>query len=125
MLRELVRQAETMIQAGVSRTTRTCSTPSCGCHTDPRRRHGPHTYLTFRDAAGRSTSLYVAPEHADEALEAKAAWDRFWDTAVALAAANREALRGRWQQARRPTRDARWSVAGTSSGRSTRGSIGR
>jgi hypothetical protein len=86
-----------MIQAGLSRTTRTCSSPGCGCHTDPSRRHGPHTYLTFRDAAGKSTSLYVAPEHEAEARASKAAWDRFWDVAVAVAALNRETLRQRWQ----------------------------
>lgn len=101
LIRDLVHQAETMIQAGVSRTTRTCSTPSCGCHEDPRRRHGPHTYLTFRDAAGKSTSLYVAPEHAAEAQAAKAAWERFWAVAVEVAALNRERLRRRWQGDRR------------------------
>jgi hypothetical protein len=58
-------------------------------------------YLTFRATAGKSTSLYVAPEHAAEALEAKAAWDRFWGAAVALAAGNREGLQRRWQGARR------------------------
>ncbi len=97
LLRALLREAETMIQAGLSRTTRTCSTPSCGCHTNPSRRHGPHTYLTFRDAAGKSASLYVAPEHAPEALDAKAAWERFWAVAVELAGMNREGLRRRWQ----------------------------
>lgn len=85
-----------MIQAGLSRTTRTCSSPGCGCHTDPKRRHGPHTYLTFRDAAGKSRSLYVAPDHEAEALAAKAAWDRFWAAAVELAGTNREVLRQRW-----------------------------
>ena len=94
--RALLEAAETMIQAGVSRTTRTCSSPGCGCHTEPSRRHGPHTYLTFRDAAGKSRSLYVTPDHVAEALAAKAAWDRFWEAAVELAAANREALRRRW-----------------------------
>jgi len=101
LLRDLVRHAETMIQAGVSRTTRTCSTASCGCHVDPSRRHGPHTYLTFRAATGKNTSVYVAPEHVDEALDAKAAWDRFWETAVAVAAGNREGLRRQWQGRRR------------------------
>lgn len=97
LLRALLHAAETMVQAGLSHTTRTCSSPGCGCHTDPSRRHGPHTYLTFRDAAGKSSSLYAAPDHVAEALEAKAAWDRFWDAAVELAVANREELRRRWQ----------------------------
>ena len=96
--RTLVEAAETMVQAGLSRTTRTCSSPGCGCHTDPRRRHGPHTYLTFRDAAGKSSSLYVAPEYEAEARHAKAAWDRFWATAVALASLNRLTLQQRWQR---------------------------
>ncbi len=91
-----------MIQAGLSRTTRTCSSPGCGCHTDPSRRHGPHAYLTFRDAAGKSRSLYVAPEHEGEALAAKAAWDRFWAAAVALAGLNREILQQRWQRTPKP-----------------------
>ncbi len=94
--RTLLLAAETMIQAGLSRTTRTCSSPGCGCHTDPSRRHGPHAYLTFRDAAGKSRSLYVPSEHEGEALAAKAAWDRFWAAAVELAGTNREALRQRW-----------------------------
>jgi hypothetical protein len=94
--RTLLQATDSMIQAGLSRTTRTCSSPGCGCHTDPNRRHGPHTYLTFRDAAGKSSSLYVAPEHVAETLAAKAAWDRFWVAAVELAARNREALRRRW-----------------------------
>jgi len=97
LLRELLHAAETMVQAGLSRTTRTCSSPGCGCHADPSRRHGPHTYLTFRDAAGKSSSLYVAPEHVAEAMEAKAAWERFWAAAVELATGNREELRRRWQ----------------------------
>jgi hypothetical protein len=101
LLRELLHAAETMVQAGLSRTTRTCSSPGCGCHTDPRRRHGPHTYLTFRDAVGKSSSLYVAPERAAEALAAKAAWERFWAVAVELAALNREGLRRRWQGTRK------------------------
>ncbi len=97
LLRAVLHAAETMVQAGLSHTTRTCSSPGCGCHTDPSRRHGPHTYLTFRDAAGKNTSLYVAPAHAAEALAAKAAWERFWTVAVELAGMNREGLRRRWQ----------------------------
>jgi len=91
-----------MIQAGLSRTTRTCSSPGCGCRTDPSRRHGPHAYLTFRDAAGKSRSLYVPPAHEGEARDAKAAWDRFWATAVALAGLNRERLQQRWQRTPQP-----------------------
>ncbi len=101
LIRTLVKDAETMVQAGMSRTTRTCGKRSCACHADASRRHGPNTYLTFRNAEGRSSGMYVAPEHIDEAAEAKKAWDRFWETAKALAAINREELKQRWQAPRK------------------------
>jgi hypothetical protein len=47
--------------------------------------------------------LYVPPEHLEEALEAKHAWDEFWEAATTLAAINREELKGRWQKARKAT----------------------
>jgi hypothetical protein len=99
LIRALVKNAETMIQAGMSRTTRTCGKHSCACHADASRRHGPNTYLTFRNAEGRSSGLYVSPEHLEEATEAKQAWNEFWSTATALAAINREELKVRWQAA--------------------------
>lgn len=99
LIRELAAQAEIMIQAGMSSTTRTCGKPSCACHADPSRRHGPHIYLTFRNADGKSRGLYVSPEHLEEATSAKKAWDRFWETAAALAVINREDLKQRWQSA--------------------------
>jgi Family of unknown function (DUF6788) len=101
LISALVRNAEGMIQAGLSKTTRTCGTPSCSCHVDPSRRHGPHAYLTFRSPQEKSSSLYVPPEHLEEALEAKHAWDKFWEAATALAAINREELKQRWQRARK------------------------
>ena len=98
LIRSLVQNAERMIQAGISQTTRTCGTLSCACHADASRRHGPHTYLTFRSGKGKSSSLYVAPEHTQEAIEGKQAWDEFWETATALAAINRDQLKKRWQR---------------------------
>ena len=95
----LVKNAQTMIQAGMSQTTRTCGRCSCACHVDANRRHGPNTYLTFRNAEGRSSGLYVSPGHLEEAVEAKKAWDEFWEGATALAVINREELKRRWQAA--------------------------
>ena len=99
LIHELAEQAATMIQAGMSSTTRTCGKASCACRRDPDRRHGPNIYLTFRTADGKSSGLYVSPEHLEEATEAKKAWDRFWETAKALAAINREEMKQRWQAA--------------------------
>lgn len=99
LLRVLMNNAEIMIQAGMSSTTRTCGKRSCACHVDASRRHGPNTYLTFRNVEGKSSGLYVAPEHLEEAVEAKRAWEDFWGAATALAVINREELKRRWQGA--------------------------
>jgi hypothetical protein len=99
LIRTLVRNAEIMIQAGMSQSTRTCGKASCPCHSDPSRRHGPHTYLTFRNEEDRSSGLYVSPQHLDEAVKAKQAWDDFWKTATVLATVNREEMKRRWQAA--------------------------
>ena len=99
LIRNLVENAEIMIQAGMSQGTRTCGKASCGCHSDPNRRHGPHTYLTFRNAEDKSSGMYVSPENLEEAMTAKQAWDDFWRTATNLAIINREEMKHRWQAA--------------------------
>jgi len=99
LIRTLMKNAEIMIQVGISQSTRTCGKASCACHSDPSRRHGPHTYLTFRNAEDRSSGLYVSPEHFEEAVKAKQAWDDFWKTATNLATFNREEMKRRWQAA--------------------------
>lgn len=97
LIRTLLKKAVTMIQAGLSQTRRTCGTPSCGCHEDPSRRHGPHAYLTFRSRQGKSSSLYVSPEHLPEAEKGRKAWEEFWEAATALAALNRQEMKERWR----------------------------
>ncbi len=92
LLQQLLAAATTMVQGGLSETTRRCGQPQCACQRDPARRHGPHLYLTFR-SEGKSRSLYVPAEHADTARQAHAAWARFWELSCQLAALNREQLR--------------------------------
>jgi hypothetical protein len=69
-----------------------CGTPSCGCHQDPSRRHGPHLYLKFRDANRRATSLYIPRSHEQEVREAVAAWSRMWEVMLELSHHHRQAL---------------------------------
>ena len=108
-LRKLLAAAESMVQGGLSQTTRRCGNPGCICYRDVTQRHGPHLYLTYRSEA-KSRSLYVPAEHAAEAYQAQAAWKEFAEIAAALAAANRESLRQQWtsakdKAARRKTHD--------------------
>lgn len=110
LIRALLRATRSMVQGGLSETSRRCGKPTCPCAADPAFRHGPHLYLTYRDE-GASRSLYVPPEEATIARAAHQAWATFWETGCAIAALNREALRQRWQRTpsvagrRRPRRD--------------------
>ncbi len=99
LLEQLLAAAATMVQGGLSETTRRCGQPHCACQRDPARRHGPHLYLTFR-SEGKSRSLYVPAQQADSARQAHAAWARFWELSCELAALNRQQLRRRIQAAK-------------------------
>ena len=95
LLKELQRTAQTMVQGGLSSTTRTCGKAACPCHTDAARRHGPNLYFTWRTGT-KYHALYVPPEHAAEAQAAHDAWARFWAIGREFAALNREQLKKRW-----------------------------
>jgi len=96
LLRRLLQVTETMVQGGLSKTTRRCGNSNCACHSDPKRLHGPHLYITYR-AEGKSRSLYVPPEHAEAARQAQQAWAEYWDIGCSLAELNRDRLRRQWQ----------------------------
>ena len=104
LLQRLLQATETMVQGGLSETSRRCGNPNCICQRDPERLHGPHLYITYR-LDGKSRSLYVPPEHAKTARRAQQAWAAFWKIGCSLAALNREQLRRQWQQ-KRKTRTA-------------------
>jgi len=98
LLRRLTRLAATMVQGGLSATTRTCGNPTCHCHQGER--HGPHLYLTFRTPEGRSSALYIPRTGEAEVRRAVQAWAAFWETGVALSHLNRQALRRRLRMRR-------------------------
>lgn len=99
--RALLAAIKTMVQGGLSETSRRCGKPTCPCAREVTARHGPHLYLTYRDK-GASRSLYVPPEHAAVARAAREAWATFWTVGCELASVNREHLRRQWQRATRP-----------------------
>ena len=103
LIRRLLQAAETMVQGGLSETSRRCGNLNCVCARDPKRLHGPHLYITYREG-GRSRSLYVPPEHAETARQAQRAWAAFWEIGCALSALNRNRLRKQWQQEKQQLR---------------------
>jgi hypothetical protein len=103
----LLRLAALAVQGGLSETTRTCGNPSCACHHDPNRRHGPHLYLTFRTREGRSSALYVSCENEPRVRKAVEAWAELWETIVEISHRNREALGGSMRRRRSRSRGSR------------------
>lgn len=95
LLARLQQLAAQAVQGTLAEVRLRCGTPSCGCHRDPDRRHGPHLYLKFRDPNGHATGLYVSRSHWPEARRAVRAWSQAWETLVALGHLNRQALRER------------------------------
>jgi hypothetical protein len=104
LLTQLDLATQTMVQGGLSSTTRTCGKPACPCHQDPARRHGPNLYFTWR-SNGKPHALYVPPEHAEQAEAARAAWARYWEIGIQLAALNREQMKRRWAGAKAKARN--------------------
>jgi hypothetical protein len=105
LLSALLRLAPSIVQGGLSSSTRTCGKPQCPCHSDPSRRHGPSLYFTWRDE-GKSHALYIPPEHAAEARAAQAAWSHFQELSRQIAALNREQMRRRWLRSKRAGKTA-------------------
>ena len=105
LVRALLAATKSMVQGGLSETSRRCGKATCPCDHDPTYRHGPHLYLTYRENE-TSRSVYVPPEHAAAARAAHKAWASFWTIGCALAAVNREQLRRHWQR-KPPTRAPR------------------
>ena len=97
LMRALLAATRSMVQGGLSETSRRCGRATCACHDDPTYRHGPHLYLTYREN-GEGRSLYVPPEHAGVARAAHDAWASFWTIGCAIAALNREELRRQWRR---------------------------
>jgi Family of unknown function (DUF6788) len=90
-IEELEQAAQSMVQGSLSEITRQCGDPSCGCAHDPAKRHGPHLYLKFT-AEGKTYSVYVPAQLAPVIKSAHAAWLRFQELGLKLAAANRARL---------------------------------
>ena len=103
LIQRLLQATETMVQGGLSETSRRCGNPNCICARDPKRLHGPHLSITYRED-GKSRSLYVPPEHTEIARQAQQSWAAFWEIGCSLAELNRDRLRKQWQQAKQPVK---------------------
>ena len=109
LIARLLKATQSMVQGGLSETSRRCGNPNCICHRDPARLHGPNLYITYR-VDGKGRSLYVPPDHAPSARKAQQAWSSFWETGCAIAALNRDQLQKQFQRDRRARKTSARSV---------------
>lgn len=94
LLERVGRLAKVAVQGTLVEVRVRCGVKSCRCHRAKKYRHGPHTYLKFRNPQGRSTGLYVAPARRAQARRAVAAWKKLREALVRVSDRNRETLRG-------------------------------
>jgi len=96
LIEQLLRATETMVQGGLSETSRRCGNPGCACYRAPQHLHGPHLYITYRED-GKS-ALYTFRRSMPKPPPGTASLGRLLEDWVFLAALNREQLRQQWQQ---------------------------
>jgi hypothetical protein len=91
LLKELAAIAPTVLFGSLSTTYRTCGKPSCACHEDESKRHGPYTHVSYRE--GGKTRSYNVPADQNERVQAGiAAWARLQQIAHEFAEHNRREL---------------------------------
>lgn len=88
--------ASHLLIGSASETYRTCGNPGCRCHsTGPK--HGPHMYVNYKGADGRSTGYYVPKAMQEQVRAGLEAWREFQAVAKRVAKLNEEIM-----QANRP-----------------------
>jgi hypothetical protein len=52
-----------VLRGSIAQRRTRCGKPSCRCHADPSRRHGPY-FIWTRKVAGKTVTVQLRPEHA-------------------------------------------------------------
>jgi hypothetical protein len=101
--------AKRAIFGTISETYRTCGSPGCRCHGEGPK-HGPHMYVSFRGAEGKTTGFYVPEAAHTQIREGVMAWQELQQRLRVLAEDTRErTLATARSRAPRPTRKRRAS----------------
>lgn len=106
-LRRLARLAEVAVPGTLVESWLRCGKPSCACHRDPERLHGPHLYLKYTPRGGRSTGIYVPRSHEKEARRGVEAWAELREVVRELGEGNREELHRRIRERKDPGKGRR------------------
>lgn len=91
LLRKITELARKAIYGALSETFRTCGNPNCRCHHGGPK-HGPHLYISYRGAAGKTTGYYVPKTAERQIREGVEAWSQIQAHLHTLAALNKERI---------------------------------
>ena len=100
LMREIEDLVPKALLGTLSETYRRCGNPNCRCHRGGPK-HGPHLYVSYRGAAGKTTGYYVP--HAAHATVRSGikAWGRIQECLRELVFSNEERLIASRSAARR------------------------
>jgi hypothetical protein len=88
LLAEIEHLARQAIHGTLSESYRTCGNPGCRCHHGGPK-HGPHVYISYRGASGKTTCYYV-PKAAEASIRRGVqAWASLQERMHQLAALNK------------------------------------
>lgn len=90
-IRRLLELAPQMLFGSSSQTYRTCGNARCRCHRSGPK-HGPHRYVNYKGADGRTTGYYVPPALQERVQQGLAAWREFYAVSKAIAEINRQIM---------------------------------
>ena len=89
LLAEIEHLAREAVHGTLSESYRTCGNPGCRCHHEGPK-HGPHLYVSYRGAAGKTTGYYVPKAAQAQIRRGVQAWADLQESLHKLAALNKE-----------------------------------
>jgi len=89
LLGDIAKLAQHAVFGTISETYRTCGNPGCRCHgSGPK--HGPHMYISYRSAEGKTAGYYVPAAAQVEVRSGVQAWQDIQQRLRDLAEENRK-----------------------------------
>lgn len=99
LLAKLEGLAGVAIVGTVSETYRTCGNSGCRCHAKGPK-HGPHMYVSYKGAGGKTTGYYVPKAAHEDVRRGIEAWRALKETLHDLANLNKDEALARARQER-------------------------
>ena len=91
LMREIQELVPRALLGTLSETYRRCGNPNCRCHHEGPK-HGPHLYVSYRGADGKTTGYYVPEASHASVRDGIQAWRRIQECLRKLVFANEDRM---------------------------------